>query len=316
MTVNDGDFTGEIGLLRLNRVKAPLEKTYADRTVRIVDDGYYWLQLAAPDVPYWLTAMYDDKGRFIQFYFDISDRNVILPDGKAYFIDLLLDVVMAADGGIYLLDEDELSSALAKDEITQAQYDGAHEAARGIVAMLGESRGPLLSLCQRYFDLLRCKLVYLRSFDETDAQFISSEWADKGRMHGCAFPADIGQVRALIAQWLTELYEGRYFKQFAVVTGDTVVGMASIYEQQSDTASVGIIIDEKHWRKGFASQAIEHLKALAASKGYQRFISSCRTDNEASMRLHEKCGFRKLGKTLNRKGNEIYEWEHICILPI
>lgn len=65
MTVNDGDFTGEVGLLRLNRVKAPLEKTYDGRPVRIVDDGYYWLQLAAPNVPYWLTAMYDDKGRTI-----------------------------------------------------------------------------------------------------------------------------------------------------------------------------------------------------------------------------------------------------------
>jgi predicted RNA-binding protein associated with RNAse of E/G family len=159
MTVNDGDFTGEIGLLRLNRVKAPLEKTYVDRTVRIVDDGYYWLQLAAPDVPYWLTAMYDDKGRFIQFYFDISDRNVILPDGKAYFIDLLLDVVMAADGGVYLLDEDELSDALAKGEITQAQYDGAHEAARGIVAMLERDKDALIAVCRKYFDLLKDTLA-------------------------------------------------------------------------------------------------------------------------------------------------------------
>lgn len=158
MSVGDSDFTGEAGLIRLERVGAPLEKTYGGKRVRIVDDGYCWLQLAAPDVPYWLTAMYDGEGNFIQFYFDISDRNVILPDGKSYFYDLLLDVVMTADGGIYILDEDELSSALAEGEITQAQYVKAQNAARAVVALLDEKREALLALCQRYLELLKIRL--------------------------------------------------------------------------------------------------------------------------------------------------------------
>jgi predicted RNA-binding protein associated with RNAse of E/G family len=66
---------------------------------------------------------------------------------------------MTADGGVYLLDEDELSGALAKGEITQAQYDGAYEAARGIITMLERDKDALIAVCRKYFDLLKDTLA-------------------------------------------------------------------------------------------------------------------------------------------------------------
>ena len=34
-----------------------------------MDTDYAWVQIALEGLPFWLTAMYDDRGRLIQIYF-------------------------------------------------------------------------------------------------------------------------------------------------------------------------------------------------------------------------------------------------------
>lgn len=159
LSLKSDDFTGEIGLIRLNKVRAPLDKQYGGRSVRIIDDGYYWLQIAAADAPYWLTVMFDEQERFIQFYFDISDQNVILDGGKSYFYDLFLDVVMLADGSVYLLDEDELEGALKEGVVTQAQFHKAYRSAEQIMSALKANREPFLQVWRRHFNTLKDRLT-------------------------------------------------------------------------------------------------------------------------------------------------------------
>ncbi len=44
----------------------------------------------------------------------------------------------------------------------------------------------------------------------------------------------------------------------------------------------------------------------AASKGYRLVMQQIRTDNEASIKMHEKLGFERLDSVYrNRKGNEV-----------
>ncbi len=265
MSFCDGDFAGEVGLIRLDRVKAPLDKTYGGKTVRILDDGYCWLQLAAPGVSYWLTAMYDNMGDFIQFYFDVSDDNVILPDGKAYFYDLLLDVVMTADGEIHLLDEDELCAALADGSITKAQYDKAREAARKIVAMLGESKEALLALCQRYFELLKLRLpgepmhiAELKRENESHASQVAVLLAR-------AFPHSYANCAGKEVERCLE--EGKI--ALVALDGDAVIGFVGAMPQYGVTGWElhPLVVDEARRAQGIGRALCAELERRLREKG-------------------------------------------------
>lgn len=121
MTVENDLFCGKAGLLRMERVEKPFSVTTLGRRVQITGQGYTWLQLAPANENFWATVMFDECGKLIEHYFDITFENVF-EEEDAYFIDLILDVVMDDRGETETLDEDELTEALEAGEITQAQY--------------------------------------------------------------------------------------------------------------------------------------------------------------------------------------------------
>lgn len=103
---------GSIGLIYIQEITEPLYKEYNGKKIKLVDKGYYWLQVAPKHKKYWITAMYDDNKELIQYYVDITKENIIMESDKSYFYDLFLDIVELRDGSIFLLDEDELTEAL------------------------------------------------------------------------------------------------------------------------------------------------------------------------------------------------------------
>jgi len=119
-----GDFHCVIGLLTIDEVTAPLKKTMFGKELVLADKGYHWLQIAPADEPWWLTVMIDPNGNIVQYYYDITDRNIL--DGEnSRFYDLYLDVVVLPDGNATILDMDELEVALKDGIITVAQYEAA-----------------------------------------------------------------------------------------------------------------------------------------------------------------------------------------------
>lgn len=120
----DGNLRFVAGLLTIGEVTAPLKKTMFDNELIIADSGYHWLQIAPEGDSWWLTAMIDPDGNIVQYYFDVTDRNIL--DGEqSRFYDLYLDVVVLPNGKSVLLDQDELDAALQDKVITQAQYQKA-----------------------------------------------------------------------------------------------------------------------------------------------------------------------------------------------
>ncbi len=119
-----GDFHCVVGLIAINEVTSPLKKTMFGNDIVLADKGYRWLQIAPEDASWWLTAMIDSNGNIVQYYYDITDRNIL--DGEnSRFYDLYLDVVVFPDGNATILDTDELNSALKDGIITKAQYEAA-----------------------------------------------------------------------------------------------------------------------------------------------------------------------------------------------
>jgi predicted RNA-binding protein associated with RNAse of E/G family len=95
------------------------------------------------DHHYSLTAMADDEGNFVQFYFDIVFKNELNEDGIPGFDDLFLDVVFTKNDSI-LLDEEDLSAALREGLVDPDTADLAYFTAMKI---LNETEGHYEDLC-------------------------------------------------------------------------------------------------------------------------------------------------------------------------
>ena len=88
---------GVASLIKIEKVTQPLIKPCFGKDVTLADVGYYWLQIALKDENFWLTAMYNEKGEFVQYYFDVTRKNVIKGE-NSYFEDLYLDVIVHEGG--------------------------------------------------------------------------------------------------------------------------------------------------------------------------------------------------------------------------
>ena len=127
-----GGFRYVIGLLTIDAVATPLKKTMFGKELVLADKGYRWLQIAPADESWWLTVMIDPNDNIVQYYYDITDRNIL--DGEnSRFYDLYLDVVVLPDGNATILDTDELDAALKSGIITNTQYEAATATAKQLL---------------------------------------------------------------------------------------------------------------------------------------------------------------------------------------
>ena len=125
-------------------------------------------------------------------------------------------------------------------------------------------------------------MVFLRHFLEQDAGFICEN----------LYPdLPIDEAVALIHEWNSGVHQGRNFEMFAILSGDEIVGYASLLEHSHSTVSAGIELLRTEQNKGFGAQTLATLIDLAASKGYRIIVDQVRADNLASIKLHDKMGF-------------------------
>lgn len=143
-----------ISLLYILELTEPSYKIYNNKKIKIADKNYYWLQIALEDENYWITAMYDDKKKIIQYYIDITLKNVIKDSEDSYFLDLFLDIVKLSTGEIVLLDEDELKEALKEKNITEDEYNLAYKVAERVKTLLENDENYIENICKKYFDIL------------------------------------------------------------------------------------------------------------------------------------------------------------------
>lgn len=103
--------------------------------------------------------------------------------------------------------------------------------------------------------------------------------------------------------------DGCYFELFTIKDGGTAVGFASLYAKEKDVVSVGLDIREPFRRRGYATRAAEPLAALLTEKGFSAVRTHVRTDNEASIRLHEKLGFTCTEQEKTDRGTDVFVYE-------
>ena len=144
-----GGRSGVAGLLTIRALTAPLTVAYPCGPVKIADTGYAWLQIALRDTRYWLTAMFDDQERLIQMYFDITDGNHFSDPDNPWFEDMYLDICAAPDGGLYVLDEDELEEALRQGAVSAEQYARAKTDCAALLQELRAHQNAYSDFCEK-----------------------------------------------------------------------------------------------------------------------------------------------------------------------
>lgn len=110
-----------------------------------------------------------------------------------------------------------------------------------------------------------------------------------------------------LGAWRQKEYRGRYYEALAVVGGGETVGMVSLYQHTDFAVSCGIEIFPPFRRRGFAFEAMTQALQRAERGGYRLALDQVRTDNDASIALHQKLGFQAdCGEYWNKNGNSVF----------
>jgi len=140
-------------------------------------------------------------------------------------------------------------------------------------------------------------MIKLRNFINDDAAVLQQS----------VYPnMPVEQIKEMIANWDKKEFQDRYFEMFAVLDDEEIVGTISLYQHSKQVISIGPEVFSDYRRKGFAKEAMRLASDVARNKGYKIVCQQIRTDNVASIALHQSLGFETDGYVYtNRKGREV-----------
>ena len=90
-----------------------------------------------------------------------------------------------------------------------------------------------------------------------------------------------------------------FFITLPGANGASLIGCAGLC-RDGDDVELGYWIARDHWGRGFATEAVRAVLAVARGLGHRRIVASHFLDNPASGRVLEKAGFRPIAGTSRR----------------
>ena len=157
-TPNDPFF----GIVCLTTIKQALKDWNVPRDngtkEQILGENYKWINMYPKEANFCLTAIFNDKSEFVEFYFDIA-KKVNYKPSVPYTEDLYLDIVITKENDVIFLDENELEEALKLSDIKQKDYELARKTADKIVNKYHkpEEFEKMKKIASDYLDILKIK---------------------------------------------------------------------------------------------------------------------------------------------------------------
>lgn len=140
-------------------------------------------------------------------------------------------------------------------------------------------------------------MIGLRPFTDGDAAVIREKQMPS---------ASMDEVRGMIEAWKSKTFRGKYFEMLALTADRAVVGSVSLYGHTEKIASVGMEVFPDERGKGYAAEGMRLILEKARERGYRVILDQVRSDNAASIALHEKLGFETDGyRYKNAKDREV-----------
>lgn len=119
------------------------------------------------------------------------------------------------------------------------------------------------------------------------------------------------------ARWMED-HQGTYPAVVAEGAEGTICGFGSLslYRERPSYATTvedSVYVADGHRGLGVGRLLLDELVALATTHGFHSMIARIGGENEASIRLHEACGFRTVGveREIGRKFNR---WLDVAVL--
>ena len=129
-------------------------------------------------------------------------------------------------------------------------------------------------------------MISIRHFTEQDATIIQQKQYTE---------TSITDIYEMITEWESNTYQGKYFEMFAIIADDAIVGSASLYEHSKSVVSIGVEVYPDQRRKGYAAEGMRLIMNHARDLGYRIIQDQVRTDNQASIALHNSLEFETDG---------------------
>ena len=129
-------------------------------------------------------------------------------------------------------------------------------------------------------------MISIRHFTEHDAIILQQKQYTEN---------SITDICEMITEWESNTYQGKYFEMFAITANDTIVGSVSLYEHSKSVVSIGVEIYPDQRRNGYAAEGMRLIMNHAKDLGYRIIQDQVRTDNQASIALHNSLEFETDG---------------------
>ena len=146
--------------------------------------------------------------------------------------------------------------------------------------------------------------VRLRDVLDSDMPVFFALHRDEGAARMAGFGTRDNDADDLTARWRRALVPGT--TQKAVLVGGEVVGLAATFFVE-DKLQVTYWIARAHWGRGIATEALSQLLKHVTTRP---LYASAASDNAASLRVLQKCGFVITGTArafASARGEEIEE---------
>lgn len=140
-------------------------------------------------------------------------------------------------------------------------------------------------------------MIALRNFTNDDAAILQQYRYQS---------MSLEEIKEMISDWNKKEYKSRYFEMFAVMNEQTVIGCISLYQHSENVISCGPEIFACYRKQGYGKEAMSLALEMAKRKGYKIVSQQIRTNNIASIALHQSLGFETDGYVyINKKGNDV-----------
>ncbi len=147
---------------------------------------------------------------------------------------------------------------------------------------------------------------------------VASDWPDVARIYGAGIATGEATFETAVPSW--EEWDSAHVAEVRLVAedGGAVVGWAALSrvssrQVYSGVAEVSVYVDGSHHGEGVGSALLGELIAASEEADYWTLQTTVFPENEASIALHERHGFRTVG-TRERIGAHRGRWRDTVLM--